>query len=550
MAMCRPISPIRTRSGGASGPRRPRDLEVGAVAVLADDPADRSSASPTGVAWSAPAGAEPDEDPSPGPRRRAPRGRARRPCRRRWPRGSAAPSAPAFEPADPGREGLDDGLLRREDVGVVPLGRDEDRDAPADTGRSCRRTRRPRPRSPARPRSAPRPASARRWTAGREAPTNPDGSRPAPARRCEDPARCRRLAVRAGDADEPPVAGGRGVGDDLLDALGHDPDVAGGHQLGMVRFDRGDRLGDREPVHDRDARRRRGRAPRRGATRCRSRRRARRRSAGRGRPRRRRSPRAPTAAAWSAAPDDGGATDAEHVDPRPRRDRARPVRAAARPREMSAEVRVIDRRPAAAAVACVARSIRNSRAAAALASMLAARSPSHWKRRTSGPAAIGHRDVHEPDRLVGRARRRVRPRRSRRRRGPRPSRSRTPAAIASATWALTAPWAASTSVGTPSSDRLDVVRVAHDAADEVAGRPGPRRDGVGDEPARARLGRRDGQAGRQAGVLEPLREVRRAARPVSPSGLSAGRCAPARLAARRATSPGSRRPTCARGRCR
>ena len=54
---------------------------------------------------------------------------------------------------------------------------------------------------------------------------------------------------------------------------------------------------------------------------------------------------------------------------------------------------------------------------------------------------------------------------------------------------------------------LDRVRVRDDPADEVRGRPGHLGEHVGDEAARARLGRRDGQPARQAPRLQALGEL-------------------------------------------
>ena len=121
---------------------------------------------------------------------------------------------------------------------------------------------------------------------------------------------------------------GRGrVGDDLLDALGLDAERAGGHELRVVGVDRGDRLGDRDAVHERPRRRRRGCATGRATT-----------SIG--------IPAAATAAGQRVRPAgvarghdrarggrmDGragrrGAAHADHVDPGPGRDRPRRVAA-------------------------------------------------------------------------------------------------------------------------------------------------------------------------------------------------------------------------------
>ena len=55
--------------------------------------------------------------------------------------------------------------------------------------------------------------------------------------------------------------------------------------------------------------------------------------------------------------------------------------------------------------------------------------------------------------------------------------------------------------------RLGLVRVRHDRTAEVARRTGDLRDGMGDEPARARLGGGDPQAAREARGLQSLGEL-------------------------------------------
>ena len=103
------------------------------------------------------------------------------------------------------------------------------------------------------------------------------------------------------------------------------------------------------------------------------------------------------------------------------------------------------------------------------------------------------------------------PRRGRRSPSPTPRPSprtgrRAPSAIARATWALTAPCAARTAPGTPSSVSFASFEYDDDPADEVAARPGDVGDRVGDQPARARLGERDRHAAAEAESLEPLGE--------------------------------------------
>ena len=122
------------------------------------------------------------------------------------------------------------------------------------------------------------------------------------------------------------------------------------------------------------------------------------------------------------------------------------------------------------------------------------------------------------------------------------SRSRAPSAMAIATCADTAPCASSTSAGTPSSRSLTGFEYATIAAREVRGRPGHLGDQVGDEAARARLGRRERQSPRHAPRLEALGELDERVRHVR-----SGRCGPARRVARTATSRDCSPSTSARG---
>ena len=85
-----------------------------------------------------------------------------------------------------------------------------------------------------------------------------------------------------------------------------------------------------------------------------------------------------------------------------------------------------------------------------------------------------------------------------------PSRSRTPSAIACATSADTAPCSSSSTRGHLELGDLDVVRVRDDPTQEDVARPWNRRQELGDEPARARLGRRQGQTARPAFVQDDL----------------------------------------------
>ncbi len=283
---------------------------------------------------------------------------------------------------DPLREGLHHLGLVEEDVRMVPFGRHQDGDV------------RPVRIEVARVlvgldhevRPAPETRDAALWSDDRGRQVGPDEPRRVATgtdQQVQQPARGRRLAVRARDADEPPAAGGRRVGHDLLHALGHDPDVAGRHELGMVGLDRGDRLGDGQtvddgpavgPAHvrsvvapvDRDAGREDGTGHRVRPARI---------ACGHRRPDRRSVERR-TRGGRPADPDD--------MDPGAGRDRHRVPRR----REAAGDVLVGAGHPAGVSTPAraSARSARNRSASAALASLFAARSPAQWNRRTSVPS--------------------------------------------------------------------------------------------------------------------------------------------------------------------
>ena len=148
--------------------------------------------------------------------------------------------------------------------------------------------------------------------------------------------------------------------------------------------------------------------------------------------------------------------------------RARP-RPAARPRADAAAARCASRRAGRRRAGPAAdRSSSSSRAAAALARLFAARSPVQTIRRTSHAGRVGDGDVRQPDRLRRGCRRPARRSRSPTTASVAPKRARAPSAIARATCALTAPWAARAAAGTPSRSRFALVGVGHDAAEEVA----------------------------------------------------------------------------------
>ena len=83
-----------------------------------------------------------------------------------------------------------------------------------------------------------------------------------------------------------------------------------------------------------------------------------------------------------------------------------------------------------------------------------------------------------------------------------PVRSRPPMAMAIATWAETAPWAARMSSPTPTDCALLVVRVGHEAAEVVRARARDLGDEVTDETAGARLHGRHRQAVQRASLAE------------------------------------------------
>ena len=111
MAMCRPMSPMRTRSGAASGPRRPT---ISRSCRRGPRPRPGPRAWRRRAAW-------------PGPRRRprggrgsvvrtsrrAPRARDGRPVSPTFATRVAGPSGPGVEPPDPVGEGPHDGILGR-----------------------------------------------------------------------------------------------------------------------------------------------------------------------------------------------------------------------------------------------------------------------------------------------------------------------------------------------------------------------------------------------------------------------------------------------------
>ena len=66
-----------------------------------------------------------------------------------------------------------------------------------------------------------------------------------------EPARRRRLAVRAAHADQPAPVGQRGISDELLPRLDRDRDAARRFELGMVGRDRRERFGDRDTIDQR-----------------------------------------------------------------------------------------------------------------------------------------------------------------------------------------------------------------------------------------------------------------------------------------------------------
>ena len=398
------------------------------------------------------------------PRAASPAGR--RPGRRRWRRRPAARAAgPGCIGPDPRLEGVDHRCPVGEDVGVVPFGRRQRPRSPAGRRRSCRRTRRPRRRTgpSGRPRravegNAPSNRSKRPDERGRIEAAGGRGRGRASPPSCS----CRASRRRR------PAAARRRVGDDLLPRLERDAGTPGGLQLGVVRCDRRQRLRHREAVRRRrrrDVRRvvlpgERDRRPpralpcratdRRGRSRLRRRRPTPRAAPRRSRPRRRPRRRG------SAHPD--GSAGHRGREPAPHRSSS-PGHAPGRSR---------------AATGCLdplEQQLQDRRRARLLV-----------RRAVAGPevapdvdaVVVGDGHVRQPDRL------RVASRRQGRRcpvtdaATAAPNRSRAPSAIARATWALTAPWAASTAARHAEELLLGLVGVRDHAAREVAAGARPR----------------------------------------------------------------------------
>ena len=145
--------------------------------------------------------------------------------------------------------------------------------------------------------------------------------------------------------------------------------------------------------------------------------------------------------------------------------------------------------------------------------LFAARSPDQTNRRTSTPAGVGEPEIGQADGLRLRCRRPARRCRSPRRRTSRPAARGRPSAIARATWALTAPWAASRSARHAELAGLHRVGVGHDPAEDVAARSGDVGQGVGDQAPGARLGGRDRPAARRGTAPGGARRARAGRRP-------------------------------------
>ena len=453
--MCRPISAIRTRSGAASGPRSPAISRSVPSRVLADDPADeRRVADRRGLVGAG--GLEPDQDRG-GPPSSASASRTRStPVSPALATSVGAPSAAGREPADPVGErlgrphpptsktsgwshsaetstamagrygsklpgvlvGLDDEVPARPDArDAARRARRSPRAGPprrSPTGRAPRAVRRCRiqpdvvdlpcvPVTPIRRRSPVAAASAMTcWTLSGTMPT----SRAATSSGWSGWTDVTALVTARRSTTAAPAGVARHGAASLCQSISIPAArTAPGQRVRAARIAAGDEGPDRGGM-ERRARRRR-------------------------------------------------ATGAEDVDPRAGRGSARPVARGARPREMSAEVRVIDRRrDAGRGQRTSARSMRNVSAAAALARDV--RPPD---RRPSGSGGRRRPTDRSPRRRRARPASRPCRRRVRRPRSPRPrdrrrAATRTPVAIASATCALTAPCVASTSAGTPSSDAL------------------------------------------------------------------------------------------------
>ena len=399
---------------------------------------------------------------------------ARRPRRRRRPPTLAMSVALVGRAAEPRLEGVrrPRTIARRRRDGPTP--RSSGRRRRAGRDRSCRRTRRPRRRTQARSPSG-RCRGARRSAAhGSSAPTKADGSRPGHGQDVDQPAGRGALAVRPGDADQRPPD--RRVCDDLLPRLQGDAGSPGGDQLRVVRVDGGERLGDRESLRPRrrgDVRRRDGqprpRSPAPRARRCTATaRRGRKPMTDRTRPAppggRQRWPRHRRRRRRGSARRAGSVARRGPVRGRPGRDpprRSRRIRGALRSARAGARA-----------------------AASALSRLLSTRSPRPQVAADLRPCAVGHRHVGQPDGLLRAPAVRPGDPGDGRPRGRRRSALGPRSAMASATWAETAPCAARTVVGTPTRSRLSVVRVRDEAAEVV----GARARDLGDE--RARRGRR------------------------------------------------------------
>ena len=351
-------------------------------------------------------------------------------------------------PLDPLGERPHDARSRRGRRRDGPIPRTRARRCPGDTGRSCPRTRPPRRRSPVRRRTARPHAAGPTIDAGRFAPTNPDGSRPAPTSRCRSQPEVvdlpcvpvtpmsRRPPVAAASAmicwtlsgtiptaraatssgwsgwtevialvtarrsTTAPPSVARTCAASWRQSIGMPAArTAAGHGIGPTRVAGG---------HDRAD----GRRVERGARR-------------------------------------GGATDPDDVDPRAGRDRRRVPRR----REAAGDVLVGAGHSAGVPGRCQGigplgeESERRGRARLVVGRPVAGPVEATHVR----PESIADADVDEPDGLLRASRHPARrrpviptPRSA-------PSRSRTPAAIASATCALTAPCVARTSGGTPSA---------------------------------------------------------------------------------------------------
>ena len=472
------------------------DLDRRAVGLRGDDPAEQDAGRPgrrrEPLGDAADEAAEPlaarrrrrpprdRAGPVPEPRRRA----GRRPGRRRWRR------RPAARPPRPGciariqrLERVEHRRLVGEHVGVVPLGRGQDRDrrpvrvevAGVLVGLDDERAR---PAGPGAPSPAVPPATRS------SAPTNADGSRPAAAstwtsqpavvllpcvpatatRRRPTPRRRRPAATaRAGCRDARAASSSGWSGSIAVSALVTASRSGGGAAVtcaascsqasGMPSSASAAVYGDgppgsqplaAAPAHARED------APRRSPRRLPRRRRGSARPAGSA---------AGIAGGAEAGADRGGAGHA----PRPRGPPARP-------RLDPLEQQLED----------------GGRARP----LFAARSPDHRYRRTSTPSSSATATYVSPTGFASRAAVRAGDAGHRRRQAA-PNRSRAPSAIARATWALTAPWAREDRRRHAEQLLLRLVRVGDDAAREVAAGAGDLGDRVGDEPARARLRQRD-----------------------------------------------------------